>query len=98
MRVREADDFHFATWAWYLFIGVISHYKVASTVHCRCIKNIKQHVRSQIIRVFRYHIPEALAQRTNASICKDRIMADKVGEQVVQIPERVVYRGGSHQD
>ena len=86
-----------AAHAWNRFVGIVLLDEVAGTPDGRLIQHIKQHIGSQIIRILVSSGLKPLAQRTNTLVGECGIVPDKIGEQVVQIPQRIIDRRGGHQ-
>ena len=79
------------------FVGIILLDEVSGAPDGRFVQHIKEHIGPQSIGVLVSGGLEASPQRSYALAREGGIVPDKIGQQVVQIPERIIDRRGGHQ-
>src|SRR5687768_9494573 len=96
MRTRELDRNAFAVLRLDPIVRVILLDEVPGATDGRRIEDVEQEFGSETERILPGRLVEASSDRWNPGIGKDAVVADKIREQIVKIPEGVVDRSSAH--
>lgn len=97
MRVREGHGHLGAARPDDPVVRVILLHEMPRPPHRHCVEHVKKNVGPQVVRIFLRSFLEPFFQRPDAAIRKRRIVPNEQGQQIVQVPQRVVDRRGCQQ-
>ena len=75
-------------------VGVEALDERPGAAHGHRVQHVEQVLGGEIVGVESHRIGEVVAQRADAGIGKRSIVAQEVAQQVIQVPQAVVHRGG----
>ena len=65
--------------------------------HGHGVEHVEQHVGPQVVGILPRGLAESLLQRADSTLGENGVVPDEQGQQIVQVPQRVVHGRGRHQ-
>src|SRR3989442_10693923 len=73
-------------------------YEVACSACGGCVQQVKEHFRLEGEWIARGGSLESTLERRDSDVGEHRVVADEVGQQLIEVPQTVIHRRGGHED